>query len=152
VHAWNLSKPDPEAVIELGASIFVQINHILVNATKRYNLSTTDFDSPITKGPLLGIYNGEEFIFTQNAGTWGYWDIAKLIWRYGLAPIKTQRLMNSVVGKFLEMYEKPSFPFASLTQEVYAKGLKDVVASTGEQWLKENGIGDAFAKEVIQAR
>jgi prenylcysteine oxidase/farnesylcysteine lyase len=139
-------------MVELGASIFVEINHILLNATTRYNLSKTSFASPITSGPLLGIFNGESFVFTQNAGTWGYWDIAKLIWRYGLSPIKTQRLMKSVVGRFLEMYDAPSFPFASLTQEVYARGLKDVVAVTGEQWLSENGISDGFAKEVVQAR
>jgi prenylcysteine oxidase/farnesylcysteine lyase len=152
VHAWNLSKPDSEAIIELGASIFVEINHILLNATRRYNLSTTDFAAPVTAGPLLGIFNGESFIFTQNAGTWGYWDIAKLIWRYGLSPIRTQNLMKSTVGRFLEMYDSPSFPFASLTHEVYNKGLKDVVAATGEEFLKANGIGDAFAKEVVQAR
>ena len=91
---------DPRIPVELGASIFVEVNSILVNATKEFNLSTTPFipetDVP---GPALAVWNGEEFVLSQN-GENNWWDMAKLLWKYGLAPIRTMRLMKSVVGKF----------------------------------------------------
>jgi prenylcysteine oxidase/farnesylcysteine lyase len=81
----------------------------------------------------------------------GWWDKAKLLWRYGLAPIKTNRLMKSVVGKFERMYEEPVFPWKSLSAVVREVGLGEVVGQTGEQFLKEAGIGEKFSQEIIQA-
>jgi prenylcysteine oxidase/farnesylcysteine lyase len=153
VNAYNATDPPPEGIVELGASIFVTVNHILVNATDAFNLTTTSFSAPTTSGPRLGIYNGEAFVFTQNAGTaGGIWDGVKLFWRYGYAPIKTMNLMKDVVGRFLEFYKAPTFPFVSLNSAVVQRGLSGVVAATGEQWLKENGVGELFANEVVQAR
>jgi prenylcysteine oxidase/farnesylcysteine lyase len=101
--------------------------------------------------PDLGIWNGQEFVIVTKAGdTW--WDKAKLLWRYGTAPLWTNRLMKTAVGKFLTMYDEPIFPWKSLGDTVEQVGLLEVTGVTGEQYLKANGIGDAFAKEVIQAR
>ncbi|EME78153.1 uncharacterized protein MYCFIDRAFT_87304 [Pseudocercospora fijiensis CIRAD86] len=148
---------DPALPVELGASIFVEINHILADAITKFNLSTTDFnDNPKgTPGNELGIWDGERFVLEINGG---WWDTAKLIWKYGMAPIKTQRLMKSVVGKFLRMYnaqedvEEPGvFPFKSLTQAAQDVGLLAVTAATGEQFIRENGITGNFGKHVVQA-
>ncbi|KXT00789.1 hypothetical protein AC578_2965 [Pseudocercospora eumusae] len=148
---------DPTLPVELGASIFVQVNHILTDAVTKFNLSTTDFnDNPKgTPGNELGIWDGQSFVLEINGG---WWDTAKLIWKYGLAPIKTQRLMKSVVGKFLKMYnsqhdtqEPGVFPFKSLTQAAQDLGLLAVTAATGEQFMRENGITGRFGKDVVQA-
>lgn len=140
---------DPNYPVELGASIFVEANQILVNATKEFNLSTAGF-IPETEipGPALSVWDGEELILTQEGG---WWDTAKLLWRYGLAPVKTMRLMRTVVGKFLTMYEEPVFPFESLTQAAQDVGLLAVTAATGSQYLKENGITGDFGRDVVQA-
>lgn len=146
VHAWD----DPQVPVELGGSIFVEVNHILVNATKAFNLSTADFDRPAPNGtPELGIWNGKEFLITAKDG---WWDKAKLLWRYGLAPLKTNSLMKSTVGKFLRMYEEPLFPWRSLSEVAKEVGLTDITGVTGEQYLKAQGIGEKFAKEMVQAR
>lgn len=84
-------------------------------------------------------------------GRYDWWDTAKVLWKYGLAPIKTQRLMKSVVGKFLRMYEEPIFPFADLTAAAQAVGLLAVTAATGDEYMRENGISGAFGREVVQA-
>ena len=129
----------------------MNINHILANATKEFNLSTEGFgSSSASAGPPLGVWNGKDFVFTQ-ASDGGWWDNAKLLWKYGLAPIRTVRLMKSTVGKFMNMYEAPYFPWISLSDVVYELGLTAVTAATGEQYLKENSIGDLFATEIIQA-
>lgn len=59
--------------------------------------------------------------------------------------------MKSTVGKFMNMYEAPYFPWISLSDVVYELGLTAATAATGEQYLKENSIGDLFANEIIQA-
>ena len=97
----------------------------------------------------MGIYDGDSFLVTANGEGW--WDNAKMLWRYGLAPIRANRLMKSTVAKFLKMYEAPHFPFASLTGKAYELGLRESAGVTGEQFLEKEGIGEKFGKEVIQA-
>ncbi|KAF2798249.1 prenylcysteine oxidase-like protein 1 precursor [Melanomma pulvis-pyrius CBS 109.77] len=147
VNAWN----DRNVPIELGASIFVEVNHILVSAAKTFNLSRSSEDIANIQGlPELGVWNGEKFVLvTSNEDGW--WDKAKLLWRYGLAPIRTNSLMKSVVGKFSKMYDEPVFPWRSLSEAVQEVGLTEVTGATGEQFLKNNGIGEKFANEIIQA-
>jgi prenylcysteine oxidase/farnesylcysteine lyase len=150
VNAWD----DPlSASVELGGSIFVDpTNRIMVKAMNDLNLSAATKDvAAQLEIPDLGIWNGQEFVIVTKAGdTW--WDKAKLLWRYGTAPLWTNRLMKTAVGKFLTMYDEPIFPWKSLSDTVEQVGLLEVTGVTGEQYLKANGIGEAFAKEVIQAR
>ena len=141
---------------ELGASIFVEANQILASAALEFNLTRESLDSMRVRESdySLGVWDGDSFVFKaakseNKGGSW--WDIAKLLWRYGLAPIRTDRLMKSTVGRFLSMYEEPIFPFSSLNWAAARVGLVDWTAETGRQVLKKNGIGDKFAREIIQA-
>ncbi|KAF2685959.1 Prenylcysteine oxidase [Lentithecium fluviatile CBS 122367] len=147
VNAWS----DPSQPIELGASIFVSVNHILVAASKAFNLTSANEQSYAHEDiPELGVWNGEEFVFVMEGdGSW--WDIAKLVWRYGYAPIKTNALMKKTVGKFMRMYEEPVFPWKSLSDVVAEVGLVGTTGVTGEQFLKEEGVSDKFANEIVQA-
>ena len=141
---------DENEPVELGASIFVKVNHNLVNAANAFNLSTSAMIRAQSEAPELGVWNGEEFVFVQ-AGDSNWWDTAKILWKYGLAPIKTLRLMKATVGKFLKMYEKPYFPFKSLSETAYELDLTAITAQTGQQFLDANGIGGLFPNHVIQA-
>ncbi|CAN9305555.1 unnamed protein product [Alternaria alternata] len=147
VNPWN----DPTISVELGGSIFVQSNRIMVKAMEEFNLSAAGHDLAAQMDmPDLGIWNGREFVIVTKAGdTW--WDKAKLLWRYGAAPLWTNRLMKSAVGRFFQMYDEPVFPWKSLGDAVERVGLLEATGVTGEQYLKANGIGEAFSKEIIQA-
>ncbi|KAF1843973.1 prenylcysteine oxidase-like protein 1 precursor [Cucurbitaria berberidis CBS 394.84] len=148
VNAWD----DPNTSVELGGSIFVEVNHIMVEAAKRFNLSAAEHNvATRLQIPDLGIWNGKEFVIITRADEDTWWDKAKLLWRYGTAPLWTNRLMKSAVGKFLSIYDEPIFPWKSLSDVVEQVGLLEVTGVTGEQYLKANGIGEAFAKEIIQA-
>ncbi|KAL1301648.1 hypothetical protein AAFC00_005870 [Neodothiora populina] len=144
---------DPFQPAELGASVFVQVNRNLVDAVKEFNLSIDGLESAAVDGntPTLGIWNGREFVFTQAPGSRGWWDTAKLFWKYGLAPLRTIRLMKSTVGKFLKMYNEPYFPWSSLSDVAHEVGLTGVTSSTGEQFLTQNSVGELFANEIVQA-
>lgn len=149
---------DASQPVELGASIFVAVNYNLVNAAKEFGLevsSTADSRPGDDNVDPLGVYDGTQFVFRQprtegKVGDW--WSLAKLLWKYGpLAPIRTKRLMESTIGKFLAMYEAPLFPFASLSAVVEDSGLLEATTETGAQYLEKNGITGGFATDLIQA-
>lgn len=142
--------------VELGASIFVSVNHNLVHAVNTFNLSTTDDDEDGDDGrQVLGIWNGKEFVYTQDlvAGHWkSWWNTAKLFYRYGIMePYRTRNAMQETVRRFLGMYKGPVFPFRSLTDAVKAVDLESVVGVTGAEHLKKAGVTGLFAQELIQA-
>ncbi|KAL8953639.1 MAG: hypothetical protein Q9183_007320, partial [Haloplaca sp. 2 TL-2023] len=100
---------DPMQPVELGASIFVKVNHNLVNAAEQFALPINSMRSTgkIDKAEVLGVWDGQQFVFTQSDNTNSYWNLAKLFWKYGLSPLRTQNLMKKTVGSFLKMYEAP---------------------------------------------
>lgn len=158
VHAYNNTTFAKNTPVELGASIFVKINYILFNTSEIFNLSRIqlgeaggDDEESESEGPVLGVFDGDTFVFTQEAGTSWWKELAKLWWRYGLAPLKARNLMKEVTGSFQKMYEAPYFPFASLTDTLYNLGLLEVTNRTGAQFLKDRGVGELFAREIIQA-
>ncbi|CAG8954957.1 hypothetical protein HYFRA_00008646 [Hymenoscyphus fraxineus] len=136
--------------VELGGSIFVEVNEILKNATAKFGLST---EGAITQEfeDIVGIWNGEKFVYTMKDSDSQWWDIAKLVWKYGFAPLKTQRLMQTVVGKFKQIYTAPFFPFRSLSERAQDLDLLSATSLTGEQFLEKNGISGGFTTDIIQA-
>ncbi|KJZ77598.1 hypothetical protein HIM_02775 [Hirsutella minnesotensis 3608] len=128
---------DPAYPVELGASIFVTINHILYNATKHFDLALGDMSTE-EDGDITAIWDGERIVYELVQGTPWWREAGKLWWRYGLAPYKAVTLVKRVVGVFLKLYTEPYFPFASLTRRVYELGLERVTSATGEQFLAEN--------------
>ncbi|KAJ5211816.1 Prenylcysteine oxidase [Penicillium cinerascens] len=143
---------DPAYPIELGASIFVQVNHNLVNASRDLGLDvrSADHAQPRETDESIGIWDGKEFVFTlKNSSSW--WNIGRLFWRYGLAPLRAQNLMKSIVGKFLRLYEEPLFPFRSLSEASVALDLINATSTPGDAFLGANQISELFSREIIQA-
>ncbi|KAI1385691.1 prenylcysteine oxidase [Hypoxylon trugodes] len=140
---------DPLNPVELGASIFVEVNYILYNATRDFNLPLTDPGTD--ENGLLGVWDGENFVYTQDSESWGWWNLAKLFWKYGSAPYYTHRLVQDTVGTFLKLYQAPYFPFRSLSTRAFELGLVRVTGLTGQQFLAENKLDGPFAHDIVQA-
>lgn len=147
---------DPNEPVELGASIFVQVNRNLVNAVADFGLSIKEDEprDPSDGGfpSVLGVWNGQEFVFTQNDDSYSWWNAAKIIWKYGFLSVTRNRaLVKKTVDAFLNMYEEPHFPFRSLSETAYELGLTKITGVTGQQLLEANHVGSSFATEIIQA-
>ncbi|RMX91022.1 hypothetical protein D0867_15137, partial [Hortaea werneckii] len=149
---------DPAEPVELGASIFVEANQILLNATRAFNLSTTtdddddDDNQDSIPGAALAIWDGTTLLYQQTTEqTW--WENAKLLWKYGLlSPLRTRSLQKSTITSFLNLYTSPHFPFESLTSAAAQVGLLPAATNvSGEDYLRAHGVGGAFAREVVQA-
>lgn len=146
----------PLEPVELGASIFVKVNHNIVSAVERLGLSTQGLGASMDEeqeedADDLGVWDGLDWVFYLDEKSPSWWNAIKIIWNYGLAPLRTRNLMKSTVGKFLKMYSEPYFPFRDLSETAYELGLTDVTAVTGEQYLAANNIGEAFGRNLIQA-
>ncbi|KAJ9611379.1 hypothetical protein H2200_004563 [Cladophialophora chaetospira] len=151
---------DPRYPVELGASIFVEINHILYNATRDFGLSSIPkiYEAGPESKYELGIWDGGRFVYKsvrdddEDRSSWqGWWDIAKLIWKYGLAPIRTRQATKKAVGDFLKFYEEPIFPFYKIQDAVSATGLDDYTGFSGKEVLERYKVGEQFSREIIQA-
>lgn len=157
---------DPRYPVELGASIFVAVNQILVNATRDFKLPVSGkiYESTGAKYDV-GIWDGDGFVYLieasdddnddDNSSGWkdrliGWWDIAKLLWKYGLSPIRLRSLQQNTIGKFLRMYQD-YFPFSDLTSAVGELDLIASVSRTGADFLTTNGVGEQFQREIVQA-
>lgn len=137
--------------VELGASIFVEVNRNLVSAARKFGLTTQSLSANevLYLPKTLGVYDGQSWVY--RGGESGWWTTVKILWKYGMAPIKTQRLMKATTGRFFDMYEEPVFPFKDLSQTAYDLGLAEITSSTGEQFLGQNGIVPPFTTDIIQA-
>lgn len=143
---------NPAYPIELGASIFVQVNYNLVNASRDLGLVVKSASQarPKESEDVIGVWDGKEFVFRMQE-SYNWWNIAKLIWQYGWAPVRTQNLMRATVNKFLQLYEEPIFPFKSLTAAAMRVGLLNATATRGLEFLNKNHVSADFAREIIQA-
>lgn len=143
---------DPLEPVELGASVFVKVNRNLLSAVERFNLSTIEYAGEdlggITK--VLGIWNGENFVFKQSDASYSWWNNVKLLWTYGMSAIRTQRLMKDTVNRFLGMYDSPNFPFRSISETAFNLGLM-APSMTSESFLAENNIYAPFSTDIVQA-
>ena len=146
---------DPSESVELGGSVFVKVNHNLMHAAKKFGLRLQEgHDSGDDKDieDSIGVWDGETWRYISPWDpTNGWWAGIKLIWQYGMAPLRTNNLMKDTVGKFLKMYDQPNFPFKSLTRAVRDVGLADTVAVPGDAYLSQNNIAGPFSEDIIQA-
>jgi prenylcysteine oxidase / farnesylcysteine lyase len=143
IHPYDNSSSPP---IELGASIFVKVNHILWNAANEFNLTKQDFGGESTS---VGIWNGKEFVL-KLAGGW--LDEAKLVWRYGAYTLfKAWNLRKATIGRFMKMYDTPTFPWVDLSQTVEELDLSEASGNSGDAFLAHSGITGKLADELLQS-
>ena len=128
----------------------MKANEILVNAAEEFGLSTDTPDGNDMRD-LLGIWDGEKFVFTQSQRSSKWWDITKLLWKYGYSVIRANNLMKATVSKFMNMYKAPYFPFRSLSETAQHLDLHRSTGLTGAQLLEENKIYAPFTTDIVQA-
>lgn len=140
----NISEP-----VELGASIFIEANKILWDASQSFGLDLKDPSSDADR--LTVIWDGDKFVYESASNSSWWWDVAKLLFKYKWSVYSAQKLTQNTVNAFLKLYDAPYFPFRSLSTRAFELDLARITGVTGKQFLAENGISDAFANDIIQA-
>ncbi len=101
----------------------------------------------------MAIYDGERFVFTEGRG-WGWWDLGKLFWKYGRAPLRVRALVKTTVQSFLDIYGQSfaSFgPFESWGELARAVNLSHPAALTGADYFRSKEVGEGFVNELVAA-
>ncbi|CAO3587125.1 unnamed protein product [Absidia cylindrospora] len=132
--------------IELGASIFVSVNYNMMNASEKFGLPLKH----LTEETKLGIWNGESFLFEETGNQ--YWDAAKMLWRYGMAPLRFPNHLRSILDKFLTVYDIDDRhkAFTALPEILDQLNLKALVNQSGSDHLNDM-FGSIFVHELVQS-
>lgn len=76
--------------VELGASIFADVNRNMVRFAKDFDLPT---DAKLDEdGSITAIWDGQQFVIEDLSDGW--WSSTKLFWRYGYSPVTTRSVVN----------------------------------------------------------
>lgn len=145
-------KGDPSlGFMELGASIYVDVNYNLMNATERFGLARekSDADAPTARG--LGIWDGSKFLYEETGND--YWDLLKVLWRYGYTPIQFRNHLRPIIDTFAQgtYKDKDAVPFYDVPSALKQMGLERLVNETASEYLEVRyGFSQRFVREIVQ--
>ncbi|KAJ3321392.1 hypothetical protein HDV06_004377 [Boothiomyces sp. JEL0866] len=139
--------------IELGASIFASANQYLMQARQEFDLQTKSnrVKPPSAQQAKIGIWNGKWVYY--DASTLSWWSSAKLLWTYGLSPIKVTKICKELVGRFLNIYkhlEQREY-WINSAYEIERLDIKESLNVTCRDYLLAKGVSARFVDEFISS-
>eukprot|EP01134_Creolimax_fragrantissima_P003817 CFRG3817T1 len=134
--------------IEIGGSIFHEKNLHMMGWCDEFGLtkkkaSSTDGGKPGT----VGVWDGEMKRFQFKTSEFKIVTMIKVLWRYGLSPIRMNHLVAAAADLFSKFYS--SVPWSTVPDGLEATGLTSYVATIAQEWLKSKSISDVYADEIL---
>ncbi|NXQ59552.1 PCYOX oxidase, partial [Anthoscopus minutus] len=135
------------AAYEAGGSVIHPLNLHMKHFVKELGLSVVS-----AQGSLAGIYNGEEFVFEESS--WFFLNLLKLLWYYGLNPLRMSMWVEDILDKFMRIYryQMHDYAFSSNERLLHALGGNDftrLLNQTIEEAMQEAGFSQKFINEVV---
>ena len=147
--------------VELGASIFADVNLNIRRAVKQFKLETGAHNG---LSGQMGIWDGQQFLFEGDQSSW--WTSAKFFLRYGYSAITTEGIVKKQLSYFAGLYS-PSFlharsnresrnsdsgyPWSSIEDLAAAINATSLVETTGMQFFKDRRVSELFIEEMVEA-
>lgn len=105
-----------QGTLELSFSLFsrtlsacTQANKNLWKAAQTFNLTLQNgHGGGSVEDSGVAIYDGESFVYQEAKGSWWSWNMIKLLWKYGRAPLKLHSLVGQTVATFTSRACPPS--------------------------------------------
>ncbi|XP_069657194.1 prenylcysteine oxidase 1 isoform X2 [Haliaeetus albicilla] len=103
-------------------------------------------------GSLVGIYNGEEFVFEESS--WYIVNLLKLLWHYGLNPLRMYMWVEDILDKFMRIYryQTHDYAFSSNERLLHALGGNDFIRmlnQTIDEAMQKAGFSHRFINEMV---
>ncbi|XP_075379952.1 prenylcysteine oxidase 1 isoform X1 [Mycteria americana] len=132
---------------EAGGSVLHPLNLHMKHFVKELGLLVAP-----AHGSLAGIYNGEEFVFEESS--WYIVNVLKLLWRYGLNPLRMYMWVEDVLDKFMRIYryQTHDYAFSSNERLLHALGGNDftrMLNQTIDEAMQKAGFSHKFINEVV---
>lgn len=166
VHAYD---DENLPAIELGASIFADVNKNLQRASKQFNLET---GAKLGEDGITGVWDGQQFLIEGLDNGW--WNSAKMFWRYGYSPVTTQKLVGKTVDAFLRLYDpaymhkskdekkasdinssssdtESGYPWRTIDDLAKAMNFDQMVSHSAGDYFYLQSVSKLFIEEIIEA-
>ncbi|KAJ7325049.1 hypothetical protein JRQ81_018069 [Phrynocephalus forsythii] len=132
---------------EAGGSVIHPLNLHMKHFVNMLGLSV-----PAKQGGLMGIYNGDEFVFEESS--WYIWNIIKLLWNYGLNALRMHMWVEEILDKFMRIYRYQSHDYAFSTSEalLHALGGSDflwMLNQTIDKSMQKASFSQKFINEMV---
>ncbi|NWR05401.1 PCYOX oxidase, partial [Paradoxornis webbianus] len=101
-----------------------------------------------------GFYNEEEFVFEESS--WSFLNNPKLLWHYGLNPLRLSMWVEDIMEKFMRIYryQMHDYAFSSNERLLHALGGNDflqLLNQTIDEAMQKAGFSQKFINEVVCA-
>ncbi|NWZ18215.1 PCYOX oxidase, partial [Agelaius phoeniceus] len=105
-----------------------------------------------TLGSLAGVYNGEEFVFEESS--WSFINLLKLLWHYGLNPLRMSMWVEDILDKFMRIYryQMHDYAFSSNERLLHALGGDDftrLLNQSIDEAMQKAGFSQKFINQVV---
>uniref|UniRef100_A0A8C8RPV2 Prenylcysteine oxidase 1 n=1 Tax=Pelusios castaneus TaxID=367368 RepID=A0A8C8RPV2_9SAUR len=132
---------------EAGGAVIHPLNLHMKHFVKELGLSV-----PENQGGLMGIYNGDEFVFEESS--WYIITVLKLLWHYGLNPLRMNMWVEGILDKFMRVYRYQSHDYAFSSTEglLHALGGDDFIQMLNQtigETMQKAGFSQKFINEVV---
>ncbi|MCO5590077.1 hypothetical protein L7F22_044046 [Adiantum nelumboides] len=166
VHAYD---DENLPAIELGASIFADVNKNLQRASEQFKLPT---GAKLGEDGVTGVWDGQQFLIEGLDNGW--WNSAKMFWRYGYSPLTTEKLVGKTVDAFLRLYDpaymhkinnekttsdpnklssdtESGYPWRTIDDLAKAMKFDQMVAQSAGDYFYSQSVSKLFIEEIIEA-
>uniref|UniRef100_A0A8C3MJP8 Prenylcysteine oxidase 1 n=1 Tax=Geospiza parvula TaxID=87175 RepID=A0A8C3MJP8_GEOPR len=104
------------------------------------------------QGSPSGVYNGEEFVFEESS--WSFINRPKLLWHYGLNPLRMSMWVEDILDKFMRIYryQMHDYAFSSNERLLHALGGDDftrLLNQSIEEAMQKAGFSQKFINQVV---
>ncbi|NXH26493.1 PCYOX oxidase, partial [Myiagra hebetior] len=135
------------AAYEAGGSVIHPLNLHMKHFVKELGLSAASVPSGLT-----GVYNGEEFVFEESS--WSFINFFKLLWHYGLNPLRMSMWVEGLLDKFMRIYryQMHDYAFSSNERLLHALGgneFTQLLNQTIDEAMQKAGFSQKFINEVV---
>ncbi|KAM9368569.1 prenylcysteine oxidase 1 [Phaethornis superciliosus] len=135
------------AAYEAGGAVIHPLNLHMKHFVKELGLSVAP-----AQGSLMGIYNGEEFVFEESS--WYLVNLLKLLWHYGLNPLRMYMWVEEILDKFMRIYryQTHDYAFSSNERLLHALGGNDftrMLNQTIDEAMQKAGFSHKFINEMV---
>ncbi|XP_040270363.1 prenylcysteine oxidase 1 [Bufo bufo] len=132
---------------EAGGSVIHPLNLHMKTFVKELGLNAVSL-----RGNLVGIYNGEEFVFQESE--WFLINVIKMIWNYGLNFLRLYMWVEDVLDRFMRIYRYQTFDysFSSTESLLHAMGGDDFLTKlnvTIDEALQKSGFSQKFIDDIV---
>ncbi|XP_060643554.2 prenylcysteine oxidase 1 [Anolis sagrei] len=132
---------------EAGGAVIHPLNLHMKHFVQELGLSV-----PKGRDGLMGIYNGEEFVFEESS--WTIWNYVKMLWNYGLNALRMSMWVEEVLDKFISIYRYQAHDYAFSSSEALLHALGgtpfiQMLNQTIDESMQKAGFSQKFIREIV---